>query len=83
MSNSQGRNEDLHHAHNNGASIEEISRRTLIPQHTLRCIMGHETCTNCGGPDAEIQNTGDLRRTLHPNPDPVPGVHDVLGRRGE
>ena len=79
MSNPQGRNEDLHHAHNNGASIEEISRRTMIPPHTLRCIMGHETCTNCGGPDAEIQNTGDLRRALHPNSDPVPGVHDVLG----
>lgn len=79
MSNSQGRNEDLHHAHNNGASIEELSRRTMIPPNTLRCIMEHETCTDCGGPDAEIQNTGDLRRVLHGDLHPVPGVHDVLG----
>lgn len=64
MSNPQGRNEDLHHAHHNGVSIPELSRRTMIPPHTLRCIMDHETCTNCGGPDAEIQDTGDLRRVL-------------------
>ena len=62
MSNPQGRNEDLHHAHKNGASIPELSRRTMIPPHTLRCIMDHETCTNCGGPDAEIR---DLPGLLH------------------
>ena len=42
MSNSQGRNEDLHHAHTNGTTIEELSRRTLIPEYTLRCMMDHE-----------------------------------------
>lgn len=80
MSNPQGRNEDLHHAHTNGVSIPELSRRTLIPPNTLRCIMDHETCTDCGGPDAEIQNTGDLRRVLHGDFHTVPSVHDVLGR---
>ena len=79
MSNPQGRNQDLHHAHHNGTTIPELSRRTMIPPHTLRCIMGHETCTNCGGPDAEIENTGDIRRTLHGDLHPVPGVHDGLG----
>lgn len=83
MGNPQGRNQDLHHAHHNGASIEELSRRTLIPPHTLRCIMDHETCTDCGGPDAEIENTGDLRRVLHGDLHPVSGVHDGLGRGRE
>lgn len=83
MSNPQGRNEDLHHAHHNGVSILELSRRTLIPAYTLRCMMEHETCTDCGGPDAEIQNTGDLRRVLHRDLHTVSGVHDVLGRRRE
>ena len=83
MSNPQGRNEDLHHAHHSGVSIPELARRTLIPPHTLRCIMDHETCTDCGGPDAEIEDTGDLRRVLHGDVHPVPGVHDVLGRRRE
>ena len=79
MSNPQGRNEDLHHAHNNGASIEELSRRTMIPPHTLRCIMEHETCTNCGGPDDEIRDTDALRRALRKNVLPVPGLLHVLG----
>ena len=83
MSNPQGRNEDLHHAHHNGATIPELSRRTLIPPRTLRCIMDHETCTDCGGPDAEIEDTGDLRRVLHGDFHPVPGVHDGLGGGGE
>ena len=69
MSNPQGRNEDLHHAHTNGASIPELSRRTLIPEYTLRCIMEHETCTDCGGPDAELHS--------------MPQLHDVLGGRRE
>lgn len=83
MSNPQGRNEDLHHAHRNGVSIPELSRRTLIPPHTLRCIMEHETCTDCGGPDAEIEDTGDLRRVLHGEFHTVSIVHDVLGGRRE
>lgn len=83
MSNPQGRNEDLHHAHKNGVTIPELSRRTLIPPHTLRCIMEHETCANCGEPDVEIENTGDLRRVLHGDVHSVPGVHDVMGRGGE
>ena len=80
MSNSQGRNEDLHHAHQNGASILELSRRTLIPAYTLRCMMEHETCVNCGEPDVEVQDAQDLWRVLGRDDDPVPGVHDVLGR---
>ena len=83
MSNPQGRNEDLHHAHKNGATIPELARRTLIPPHTLRCIMEHETCTDCGGPDAEIEDTGDLWRVLGRDDDPVSSVHDVLGGRRE
>lgn len=83
MSNPQGRNGDLHHAHNHGVSIPELSRRTMIPPHTLRCMMDHETCTDCGGPDAEIQNTGDLRRVLHGDFHPVSGMHDGLGGCGE
>lgn len=79
MSNPQGRNEDLHHAHRNGASIPELSRRTLIPAYTLRCMMDHETCTNCGEPDVEVQDAQDLRRVLGCFL-PVSGVHDVLGR---
>lgn len=79
MSNPQGRNQDLHHAHHNGASIPELSRRTLIPEYTLRCIMDHETCANCGEPDVEAQDAQDLRRVLGRDDDPVPGVHDVLG----
>ena len=79
MSNPHGRNQDLHHAHHNGATIPEISRRTLIPEYTLRCMMDHETCANCGGPDAEIEDTGDIRRVLHRDLHPVPGVHDGLG----
>ena len=62
MSNSQDRHDDLHHAHTHGTPIPELSRRTLIPPHTLRCIMDHETCTDCGGPDAEIR---DLPGLLH------------------
>ena len=83
MSNPQGRNEDLHHAHHNGASIHELSRRTLIPEYTLRCMMDHETCVNCGEPDVEVQDAQDLRRVLHGDLHPVPGVHDVLGRGRE
>ena len=79
MSNPHGRNQYLHHAHHNGATIPEISRRTLIPEYTLRCMMDHETCANCGGPDAEIEDTGDIRRVLHRDLHPVPGVHDGLG----
>ena len=80
MSNPQGRNEDLHHAHNNGVSILELSRRTLIPEYTLRCMMDHETCANCGEPDVEVQDAQDLRRVLQGDLLPVSGVHDVLGR---
>ena len=83
MSNPQGRNEDLHHAHKNGASIPELSRRTMIPPHTLRCMMEHETCANCGEPDVEVQDAQDLRRVLGRDYDPVSGVHDVLGGRRE
>ena len=83
MSNPQGRNEDLHHAHNNGASIPELSRRTLIPEYTLRCMMEHETCANCGEPDVEVQDTQDLRRVLSRDVHPLPGVHDGLGRGRE
>ena len=79
MSNPHGRNQDLHHAHTNGTTIPELSRRTLIPEYTLRCMMDHETCANCGGPDAEIEDTGDIRRVLHRDLHPVPGVHDGLG----
>ena len=79
MSNPQGRNEDLHHAHQNGVSIPELSRRTLIPAYTLRCMMEHETCANCGEPDVEVQDAQDLWRVLGRDDDPVPGVHDVLG----
>lgn len=80
MSNPHGRNQDLHHAHNNGATIPELSRRTLIPEYTLRCMMDHETCANCGEPDVEVQDAQDLRRVLGRDVHPVPGVHDVLGR---
>lgn len=80
MSNPQGRNEDLHHAHTNGVSIPELSRRTLIPEYTLRCMMEHETCANCGEPDVEVQDAQDLRRVLQGDLLPVSGVHDVLGR---
>lgn len=69
MSNPQGRNEDLHHAHHNGVSIPELSRRTLIPEYTLRCMMEHETCANCGEPDVELHS--------------MPQLHDVLGGRRE
>ena len=79
MSNPHGRNQDLHHAHTNGASIEDLSRRTMIPAYTLRCMMEHETCANCGEPDVEVQDAQDLRRVLGRDDDPVPGVHDVLG----
>ena len=83
MSNPQGRNEDLHHAHTNGVSIPELSRRTMIPPHTLRCMMEHETCANCGEPDVEVQDAQDLRRVLGRDYDPVSGVHDGLGRGRE
>ena len=83
MSNPQGRNEDLHHAHKNGVSIRELSRRTLIPAHTLRCMMEHETCANCGEPDVEVQDAQDLWRVLQGDLLSVSGVHDVLGRGGE
>lgn len=79
MSNPQGRNEDLHHAHTNGASIPELSQRTLIPEYTLRCMMDHETCANCGEPDVEVQNTGDLQRALHGDLHPMSQLHDGLG----
>lgn len=79
MSHAQGRNEDLYHAHQNGASILELSRRTLIPAYTLRCMMEHETCVNCGEPDVEVQDAQDLWRVLGRDDDPVPGVHDGLG----
>lgn len=79
MSNPQGRHDDLHHAHTHGTPIPELSRRTLIPPHTLRCMLDHETCDNCGGPDDEIRDTDALRRALRKNVLPVPGVHDVLG----
>ena len=80
MSNPQGRNQDLHHAHQNGASIPELSRRTMIPAYTLRCMMEHETCANCGEPDVEVQDAQDLRRVLQGDLLPVSGVHDGLGR---
>ena len=80
MSNPQGRNEDLHHAHHNGVSILELSRRTLIPPHTLRCMMEHETCANCGEPDVEVQDAQDLRRVLGRDVLPMSSVHDGLGR---
>ena len=83
MSNPQGRNEDLHHAHHNGVSIPELSRRTMIPPHTLRCMMEHETCANCGEPDVEVQDAQDLWRVLGRDNDPMPQLHDGLGRCGE
>lgn len=83
MSHPQGRNEDLHHAHTNGVPIPELSRRTRIPEYTLRCMMDHETCANCGEPDVEVQDAQDLQRVLGRDANPVPGVHDGLGRGGE
>lgn len=65
MSNPHGRNQDLHHAHHNGTTIHELSRRTLIPEYTLRCMMDHETCVNCGEPDVELHS--------------MPQLHDGLG----
>ena len=79
MSNPHGRNQDLHHAHTNGTTIPELSRRTLIPAHTLRCMMEHETGANCGEPDVEVQDAQGLQRVLGRDANPVPGVHDVLG----
>lgn len=79
MSNPHGRNQDLHHAHNNGATIPELSQRTRIPEYTLRCMMDHETCVNCGEPDVEAQDAQDLWRVLGRDVHPVPGVHDGLG----
>lgn len=65
MSHPQDRHEDLNHAHTNGVPIPELSRRTMIPPHTLRCMLEHDTCNSCGGPDAEIHSMSQL--------------HDVLG----
>lgn len=79
MSNPHGCNQDLHHAHKNGATIPELSQRTLIPEYTLRCMMDHETCVNCGEPDVEVQDAQDLQRVLDGDLHPVPGVHDGLG----
>lgn len=64
MTNAQDANADLHHAHRNGVPLPELAARSLVPPHTLACIMGRDTIAAPGEPDADVHTMPGLLRLL-------------------